>query len=735
MKKELKNMFKKTLALIFITVLPFSNFTVANASTTNTRLSGQTRYETAKAIAENYEQGKVKNVIFSTGNGFADALSASVLAHEKEAPILLVDTSVDGSKEAYDYVSRHLDLTGTVYIIGGTGVISKEFEKKLIALGFNNIVRVAGNDRYETSYQLANSLSSASTVVIASGESYPDALSISSFAANKGWPILLTPKNDFPQVMKNFLLEKKPSKVYIIGGTGVISDNVKSQINSILPQANIERLSGQDRFATNTIIAQTFKPNPSTIYVASGYGFADALAGSTLAAKEGNPIIFIDPSSQALPVSVSSYFKNLNANNVNPNIVAFGGTSVVPDTILNSVNNLILGKPNNDTVVSYAKYEEKMKTFRFDKLYNNKSAKSSELVTKTEALKLALSVTFNTNDISGFAEEHNEYDGAIWVEFAKYHKITTEDINITNYNDKAIYMDVISYFENCKIKFLKEKLVKEVSVNLNDISKYSSEQQAAIKDMIANGIISSLTSSLNGDTSITKGQLNELVVNFAEKYNTIAMKGDIITTDLDKMPSNVDKYAYILSNVDKYIYELPFTIEYQPDSRNPKELYAVKKNVYPQAREYSEAFFDSILNIDYKTITEESFENQIAPYTVLAPNKSAIKVYVKYVKDNQIVLEGKSSLQVPIIYSDGFSYRARLNLKFEIKHSKTKQNLLYLDFFEDSNKIYAKTSYDFLVDYYLTDKYKDTDMYLTENELYKTILQKDKCGITREIIK
>jgi hypothetical protein len=385
--------------------------------------------------------------------------------------------------------------------------------------------------------------------------------------------------------------------------------------------------------------------------------------------------------------------------------------------------------------VSYAKYEEKMKTFGFDKLYNNKSAKSSELVTKTEALKLALSVTFNTNDISGFAEEHNEYDGAIWVEFAKYHKITTEDINITNYNDKAIYMDVISYFENCKIKFLKEKLVKEVSVNLNDISKYSSEQQAAIKDMIANGIISSLTSSLNGDTSITKGQLNELVVNFAEKYNTIAMKGDIITTDLDKMPSNVDKYAYILSNVDKYIYELPFTIEYQPDSRNPKELYAVKKNVYPQAREYSEAFFDSILNIDYQTITEESFENQIAPYTVLAPNKSAIKVYVKYVKDNQIVLEGKSSLQVPIIYSDGFSYRARLNLKFEIKHSKTKQNLLYLDFFEDSNKIYAKTSYDFLVDYYLTDKYKDTDMYLTENELYKTILQKDKCGITREIIK
>ena len=187
------------------------------AQTITTRLAGQTRYETAKVISEQFNQGKVQNVILSTGIGFADALSASVFASQKDAPILLVDTSVDGSKEAFDYVTKHLDPTGTVYIIGGTAIVSKEFETGLNNLGFNNIERIAGYDRYETSYQLACSLNNTSvpTVVISSGESYPDALSIASFAANKGWPILLSPQTALPEEMKNYLAEKKPTKVYI----------------------------------------------------------------------------------------------------------------------------------------------------------------------------------------------------------------------------------------------------------------------------------------------------------------------------------------------------------------------------------------------------------------------------------------------------------------------------------------------------------------------------------------
>ena len=311
-----------------------------------TRLSGLTQFETAKAISEHFKSGKAQNVILSTGNGFADALSAGVLAHQLDAPILLVDALVNDSKDAFDYITQHLDPAGTVHIIGGTGVINKDFETKLNNLGFKNIIRIAGYDAYETSYLVAHSLkdSTVSTMVISSGEQYPDALSISSFAANKGWPILLTAKNALPQIIKDFLLEKKPSKVYITGGTGVISDNVKSEINSILPQTNIERLAGQSRFDTNAIITGTFATKPSSVYLSTGNGFADALAGSVLAAQKGDPVVIIDPSTPTLPESVASYLGKLySSSDVSPNLITFGGNSVVPEPVIISANELVTG--------------------------------------------------------------------------------------------------------------------------------------------------------------------------------------------------------------------------------------------------------------------------------------------------------------------------------------------------------------------------------------------------------
>jgi hypothetical protein len=144
--------------------------------------------------------------------------------------------------------------------------------------------------------------------------------------------------------MRDFLLDEKPSKVYITGGTAVISENVKNEIISLLPQVSVERLAGQDRFDTNAAIAQTFNPNPSTIYLATGYGFADALAGSTIAGKAGDPIIFVDPGTQILPSTVADYSKGLYTKDVSPKLIAFGGCSVVSEAVIKNVNNLLTGK-------------------------------------------------------------------------------------------------------------------------------------------------------------------------------------------------------------------------------------------------------------------------------------------------------------------------------------------------------------------------------------------------------
>ena len=59
--------------------------------------------------AEYYNNNMVNNVILVTGEDFPDALSASVLAHKLDAPILLVDSTISDSSNAFDYIFKHLD--------------------------------------------------------------------------------------------------------------------------------------------------------------------------------------------------------------------------------------------------------------------------------------------------------------------------------------------------------------------------------------------------------------------------------------------------------------------------------------------------------------------------------------------------------------------------------------------------------------------------------------------------
>jgi len=70
----------------------------------------------------------------ASGNNFAEALSASVLAHKLSAPILLVYKNTQISRDALEYVETHLQAQGTVYIIDGQAVIEFDFDSLLSRL-------------------------------------------------------------------------------------------------------------------------------------------------------------------------------------------------------------------------------------------------------------------------------------------------------------------------------------------------------------------------------------------------------------------------------------------------------------------------------------------------------------------------------------------------------------------------------------------------------------------------
>ena len=91
------------------------------------RVDGANRYETAVASADKlkdvYGVDKFDNIIVAYGDDYADALAGSYLAKAKKAPILLVNNAAEGYVKSY--IDNNLNAGGTVYILGGEGVVSK----------------------------------------------------------------------------------------------------------------------------------------------------------------------------------------------------------------------------------------------------------------------------------------------------------------------------------------------------------------------------------------------------------------------------------------------------------------------------------------------------------------------------------------------------------------------------------------------------------------------------------
>jgi alpha-tubulin suppressor-like RCC1 family protein/putative cell wall-binding protein len=339
------------------TVIPASAETL-NGTDTISRLSGQDRYQTSVAIAEAYNNGLTQNVILASGNDFPDALSASILSKKLNAPILLVNSTANGSNEAFSYIQAHVSNTGTVYIIGGTSVIGSGFETKLTSMGYSNIKRLGGTDRYTTDMLIVNkaNVPQGTPIFIASGENFPDALSVSSFSGSKQYPILLVGENTLPAETENYIMSDKPSAVFIAGGTSVVSQNIESQIKALVPSATVTRLAGDDRFATNAAVLNEYSSAPETLYLANGDNFPDALAGGSLAAKTGDPILLVDNRITTLPPAIEAYVKKLNGSGIQPNVIALGGTSVVSNLLVQQVKNVLDAKPQviNSKIASAA---------------------------------------------------------------------------------------------------------------------------------------------------------------------------------------------------------------------------------------------------------------------------------------------------------------------------------------------------------------------------------------------
>lgn len=289
---------KKILILVLTILISLGNFskTYANDTTNIKRIYGKDRYKTSVNISNNFKNGSLENIIVSSGKDFPDALAGSVLSKKLDAPIILSGSTLEESKDCIEYINTNLNKSGTIYLLGGQGSINTSFETHMKNKGFKNIVRLGGNDRFQTNMSIVNfmDVKKNTPVVIVNAFGFADALSISSIASIKSYPIIMTSDLNLSLQAKNMIEKIQPSEVYIIGGQSSIKNVVEADVKTILPYLNdssIKRLEGKDRYETSLNICKYFNLDTDTAVLANGSNFPDALSGSALASKLNSPII------------------------------------------------------------------------------------------------------------------------------------------------------------------------------------------------------------------------------------------------------------------------------------------------------------------------------------------------------------------------------------------------------------------------------------------------------------
>ncbi|WP_174919133.1 cell wall-binding repeat-containing protein [Peptacetobacter hominis] len=196
-------------------------------------------------------------------------------------------------------------LMSTVMVASSLGVVCADSTK------------IVGEDRFDTAAKIADQLGSYDTAVLVNGYSTSDGLSASSFAEYKKAPILLTKENKIPDTTMKRL--QKVKKVYIIGGTAVVSSGIQKQLENM--GKSVIRLQGKNRMSTSLEVANAIGSYDKAFIVNGFTGDADAMSVAPVAARDKAPIIVTNgKTAPSLRKSGVDYY-------------AIGGTSAISDDL------------------------------------------------------------------------------------------------------------------------------------------------------------------------------------------------------------------------------------------------------------------------------------------------------------------------------------------------------------------------------------------------------------------
>ncbi|MDO9557466.1 MAG: cell wall-binding repeat-containing protein [Coriobacteriia bacterium] len=194
--------------------------------------------------------------------------------------------------------------------------------------------RIAGATRYETAIEAARSgwSNGADTVLIASGENWPDSLTASPLSYRLDAPLLLTPRAALPANVAAMITRLGAKNVIVLGGTAAVSSAAAAAAARAagIDPSTVVRFAGATRYETAALAAESLGTTPGAgVVVVSGETYVDAVSASSFAAMRGMPILLTPKSS--LAAATSAFIARHSAEVTSAVIV--GGTAVVSSAV------------------------------------------------------------------------------------------------------------------------------------------------------------------------------------------------------------------------------------------------------------------------------------------------------------------------------------------------------------------------------------------------------------------
>lgn len=204
------------------------------------------------------------------------------------------------------------------------------------ALGAETSVqRLAGANRFATAVEVARAQypDGAPVAFVATGATFPDALTISAAAAGFG-PVLLVERDRLPSETAAELGRLRPIAIIVVGGPLAVSEQTMIDVARYAGRET-RRIAGSDRFATAAAISrEAFPDGAGVVFITTGGAFQDSLGASASAAAFEAPLLLTERTT--LPAVTEGEIRRLGPER----IVVVGGPGDVDDAVIERLRGL-----------------------------------------------------------------------------------------------------------------------------------------------------------------------------------------------------------------------------------------------------------------------------------------------------------------------------------------------------------------------------------------------------------